>query len=236
MNNIRKTIGYADYSWNPITGCLRGCEYCYARRIAERFTPRDEQAVINIQDQFWVAHSGHAFPFGWELTYYPHRLAEPRKLKQPSRIFVADMADLWGSWVPEWIQWLVERATLDAPWHIYLFLTKSPAYYPRGMEPNWWAGATVEHAGLLKRVEDLRRVEGHRWLSIEPILGPIPEEALQGIEWVVVGAQTGPGAQRPQREWVQDLYGACHRWDIPIYMKGNLRRLWPGELVQEVPW
>ena len=145
----RDGIGWCDYTWNPITGCLHGCEYCYARKIAERFGGYSKRSAIEYGNTY-TAYSSNAiickldvpllkdtprgeqiapFPFGFDPTFYKYRLGEPAKVKIPSKIFVCSMADLFGEWIPdEWIKEVFE-ACEAAPQHSYIFLTKNPERY-----------------------------------------------------------------------------------------------------------
>lgn len=147
-------IDWCDATWNPVTGCLHGCEYCYARRIAERFGWETDghihvidQPVRNVLDNICP------YPFGFAPTFHRYKLNEPKKWKKPRTIFVCSMADLFGEWVPdEWIK-AVFDACAAAPQHRYLFLTKDPGRYcdleRAGMLPsgdNYWFGATYDHS------------------------------------------------------------------------------------------
>ncbi len=166
-------IEWTDYTWNPVTGCLHGCEYCYARKIARRFCTNEfgtgdgilapcsgdcaacsrMDGLEFIGDKIRYSHSKAPFPFGFLPTFYRHRLDEPQKVKKPSKIFVVSMGDLFGDWVPdEWIR-EVFRACEAAPQHKYLFLTKNPSRYAQlnrtGILPegeNYWYGATFDHS------------------------------------------------------------------------------------------
>ena len=133
MNKTK--IDWCDMTWNPVTGCLHGCEYCYARRIAERFKCDNETFAkkhINSSTDDFICYEGEyhcAFPFGFKPTLYMERLDEPQHIKKPHNIFVCSMADLFGDWVSdEWIQ-QVFKACEVAPQHNYLFLTKNPKRY-----------------------------------------------------------------------------------------------------------
>lgn len=171
----KSKIEWCDYTWNPVTGCLHGCEYCYARRIARRFCTNkfgknegllapcdgdckacsDMDGLEFLSDQVRWNHSPkEVYPFGFMPTLHPHRLGEPQKLKKPSNIFVCSMADLFGNWAPdEWIQ-KVFKACEAAPQHRYLFLTKNPGRYrdsqitvPLPTSDKYWYGTTVCNTG-----------------------------------------------------------------------------------------
>lgn len=156
-------IDWCDSTWNPVTGCLHGCKYCYARRIAERFSA-EEKCLTFVGDTKFLSpyeleqpaeYKGkkEPYPFGFSPTLHRYRLDEPKKWEKPRTIFVCSMADLFGEWVPdEWIETVI-NACLAAPQHRYLFLTKNPGRYchleragimPKG--DNFWFGATFDHS------------------------------------------------------------------------------------------
>lgn len=150
-------IDWCDSTWNPVTGCLHGCEYCYARRVAERFStehknPRPYIPVSDVPTRR-VRTKPEPYPYGFKPTFHRYRLDEPARWSKPRTIFVCSMADLFGDWVPdEWIR-EVFQACEDAPWHRYLFLSKNPGRYcnleragimPKG--DNFWFGATFDHS------------------------------------------------------------------------------------------
>lgn len=156
-------IDWADATWNPVTGCLHGCEYCYAKRLAERFSA-EEKCLTFIGDTKFLSpyeleqpaeHKGkkEPYPFGFSPTLHKYRIDEPKKWEKPRTIFVCSMADLFGDWVPD--EWITEvfRACDAAPQHRFLFLTKNPGRYchleragimPKG--DNFWFGATFDHS------------------------------------------------------------------------------------------
>ena len=192
MNDTK--IDWCDMSWNPVTGCLHGCPYCYARKIAHRYgTPYSgtdlHEITGKVRSYSDAVHSG-PYPFEFAPTFHRYRLGEPALRTKPRNIFVCSMADLFGAWVPdEWIREVFD-ACGNAPQHRYIFLTKNPAgidnaidYYScedRGCEESveffkdFWFGTTVTCQGDMSRAEYLSKLpEGHRILSIEPILGPV---------------------------------------------------------------
>lgn len=155
---MQKTkIDWADATWNPVTGCLNGCEYCYARRIAERFGTHNKyerpyEPVLDVPIRR-VRTEAEPYPYGFKPTFHRYRLGEPARWKKPRTIFVCSMADLFGYWVPdEWIKQVFE-ACKAAPQHRYLFLSKNPGRYcdleRAGIMPkesNFWFGATFDHS------------------------------------------------------------------------------------------
>lgn len=214
----RTKIEWCDYTWSPVTGCLNGCTYCFARRISQRF--------------------GRSF----EPTFHPERLEQPLKVRKPARIFVCSMGELFGEWVPRhWITQVVETAW-RSHWHTFLFLTKCPDRLADfDFPPNALVGATVDDARRTSIVlEQLYQAAAPRFVSFEPLLGP-PEIRgdydFYGLSWVIVGAMTGPGAKKhaPRPEWVQQVLDRADYYSIPVFMKDNLRPYWPGEWRQEWP-
>ena len=234
MNHTK--IDWAEYSWNPVTGCKHGCDYCYARRIAERFHGTD----------------------GFKPTFHPERLSEPATIKKPSRIFVCSMADLFGDWVPD--EWIVRvfEACDKAPQHTYLFLTKNPSrYYFNALQDyhghgyrddekppqNWWFGATMTDCNDNLTGELLRTVHdrgGHTWASAEPLLDDLANCKPWFpwfIDWLVIGAMTGPGSKdrQPKKEWVDSLSSAALQRSIPLFQKQSLAKFFDGKTIQEYP-
>lgn len=248
------------FSWNPLTGCLTGCDYCYALTIAmRRFRA---QAVPD--RMFRVAEKGQVYPYGFAPTFYPHRLEEPARKKQPVGIFAVDMGDLFGRWVPAFVREEVLNVARACPRHTFYFLTK----HPKGMAglefpDNARAGITITAQRDLWRVTDLYQVTAlGTFISAEPLLGPvdlgshlemdrsfyrgddttgiIDHQALVG--WLIVGALTCNGRTVPpeqsgtRREWVEDLVAQADLAGVPVFLKNNLAPLFPGErLRQEWP-
>lgn len=246
---MKKTkIDWADMTWNPITGCLHGCEYCYARKIANRFGNKympfgnDRNTLDSPVD----GDKGiDPYPFGFEPTFHKYRLGEPAKIKKPQTIFVCSMADLFGEWVPaEWIQ-AVFKACESAPQHRYLFLTKNAegtAEYDKEFEQhkNWWCGISATTQVLEYGLAQMT-INANRFISIEPILEPIRLQQrvrMPFADWVIVGAETGnrKGKIVPEKKWVSDLSAQCFWYGVPIFMKESIRSLMGEDFKQEFPW
>lgn len=218
---VKNADGSQGYTWNPLTGCLHGCYYCYARRIARRFGKTEEERAF-------------------KPVFHPERLNEPQRIKKPSTIFVCSMADLFGEWVPD--EQIVEimEACRKAPRHLCLFLTKNPRRYKTFIQP--WPEKYM--VGTTSVGGDDRPYTSHHksvsFVSFEPLLKPVNMFTLVSLKdtfsWAIVGAMTGPGAVLPELKWIKDLVNECKRWNTPIFLKNNLKDIWPGELVQEVPW
>lgn len=214
----KTNIEWTNYSWNPITGCLHGCWYCYAKRLAKRF-PK-------------------IFPNGFNPTFYPERLKEPWELKKPSKIFVCSIADLFASWtLREWRDRVFENMLNCPIQHQWQLLTKSPEGIPKHPFPeNWWLGATVTCEEELWKIDVIRGVGcGVRFISFEPLLGKM-EPNLQNIDWVIIGKLTGSKRIQLQKEWVIPILAECDIWNIPVFMKNNLVPTFSkGALTQEFP-
>jgi protein gp37 len=246
----KSKIEWCDFTWNPVTGCLHGCEYCYAQRIAKRF----ESKVFKEHKQIFSKDCTHdlhipmegdkgkePYPYGFQPTFHRYRLDEPQKLKKPSKIFVVSMGDLFGDWVPvEWIE-EVFKACEAAPQHTYMFLTKN---FLKASDfryrDNWWIGRTITNkedsrelcTGDPWNIDRIHRA--NHFLSIEPLLGDVEylKYYLYSFKWVIIGAQTGPGAKPPKPEWVQSIIDQCRVAGVPVFLKSNLN--WP-EKIQEFP-
>lgn len=215
-------IDWADATWNPVTGCLHGCEYCYARRIAERFGSKQkpesiERSVLNVPMRCTDLYSymrmagisrgkTQPYPFDFSPTFHRYKLNEPQKWKKPRNIFVCSMADLFGDWVPdEWIDAVIS-STQSALQHRYLFLTKNPKRYDdwlerfeegraKGIEEvaNCWFGASASTNKELDRANESRA----QWLSIEPIRERIATDENQFME-----VDPYIGYEQKRWEWV----------------------------------
>jgi protein gp37 len=220
MNKTK--IEWADYTWNPVVGCERGCSYCYARRFAER----------------GLGEYGD-WPKGQRFTprLLVSRLPEPLRIKEPSRIFVCSMGELFGAWVPQDWQERVLGIIGQASWHTFMLLTKYPENLARWspFPDNCWVGATATDDDMAWRaLEALADVNASvRYLSGEPLLGRIADQTIPfWLDWLIVGAQTGPGAKSPEHNWVRELIERTRFTDTALFLKGNLR--WP-ERIQEWP-
>jgi len=231
---VNKTkIEYADYTWNPVTGCTKGCSYCYARRLAQ-----GRLRNIYLANTDVAPGRDPSDPFS--PRFWTDRLHSPRKNNNESKIFVCDMGDLFDPHVPNlWIQAVINEATF-CWWHTFQFLTKQPA---RAAEftfpPNAWVGTTIEldNWESFNRLLDLENIDANTlFVSVEPMLGPIPYLPAR-TAWLIIGAMTGPGAIRPEPEWVENLLGHADKYGIPVFLKDNLhwaekRREWPRGIEQ----
>jgi protein gp37 len=239
---VKKTkIDWCDMSWNPVTGCLHGCEYCYAKRIAERFgileNPCFEEDLNDptFKAELYVKHD-NPYPYIFSPTFHKYRLDEPQKVKKSQRIFVCSMADLFGDWVPDsWIEEVI-KACEAAPQHKYLFLTKNPKRYSKlaannKLPPQHWYGHTV--TGQEQKQKQLYS-NWRTFVSIEPLLSMPDLEFVKydNTAWVIIGQQTGPGAKPPKQEWVESIIEQCRAAGVPVLIKSPLYKQFP---IQEYP-
>ena len=231
---IKQSIGWTTRTWNPVTGCWgpegsarnpNRCFYCYAHRMAKRLRGRH----------------GYPDPDPFVPTFHPDRLAIPSQWKKPTRIFVCSMGDLFGNWVPpEWILSVLTTVT-TCPQHTFLFLTKTPTtYYHFHFPQNCWLGATADSfKASYWNATALADLPNITFLSYEPLLDLVYTNynALWWIDWVIVGAMTGPGARQhaPEKNWIRNILLQATKVNLPIFMKDNLRPYWNGELTQESP-
>lgn len=263
---MKKTrIDWADSTWNPVTGCLHGCEYCYAQRIAERFGGASEThnneccyecqwetegtgEIHDLNEPIYDFDNGRnaPYPFDFDPTFHRYRLGEPAKWTKPRTIFVCSMADLFGDWVPdEWIQEVFE-ACAKAPQHRYLFLTKNPNRYnelaAKGMLPQeHWYGYTATSQKMLWTFHHADEcLVKNLFVSIEPILAPMQPGFCSHVpaDWVIVGAETGQRKSKvvPERKWIDDILMDCEYGGRPLFMKESLRELMGDDFRQEFPW
>jgi len=230
FNETNDFVGWAKWTWNPVTGCQHDCVYCYARELAEKYQKRGEPGYAE----------------GFAYAFHPDRLPAPTHTKIPGkadptdrlwdRVFVCSMSDLWGKWVPADVIRDVLTACNAAPDWTYMFLTKFPSRYAQfqaKLPPHSWVGATVDYQHRVLRTEQaMTKVSAEvRWLSCEPLLEDLTFHDLSMFDLVVVGAQTAIGATslaRPQSavpprwEWVQHLVEQADAAGVPIYLKDNL--------------
>ena len=240
MNKTK--IDWCDSTWNPVTGCLHRCEYCYARGIANRFgfgayEPNiDERVLI---EPAVSAGKKVPYPFNFEPTFHKYRLNEYQN-KKGRNIFVCSMADLFGDWVPdEWIE-EVFKACHDATQHNYLFLTKNPERYAElGMpcDNYLWYGTSVCKKDDIQKCKYLP-LGGKKFVSIEPILEDldiIGEPIINYVDWVIIGAETGRRKNKviPERKWIEDIVNECKENGTAVFMKSSLSDIWGEPLIQE---
>jgi protein gp37 len=263
MNKQGKNgIEWCDYTWNPVTGCLHGCGYCYAEKIAKRFdgggygkemgmfiakykedafkppyvldTP---QYVKTKDDWYRVA----PYPFGFAPTFHKYRLAEPMQVKKPSKIFVVSMGDLFGDWVPDEWKYKVLEACQNVVQHTYLFLTKNPLglnspyhlYFYRN--ENFWIGTSITKISELRRAQHLideTAEHTNRFLSLEPLLGDLGYMPELRGYKWVIIGQQTNPDRPPKDDWVQSIIDQCKAAEVPVFVKSPLYEKFP---IQEWP-
>lgn len=241
MENTK--IDWCDSTWNPVTGCLHACEYCYARRIAERFGRKPLHPGVDTLEHPYVLNGRkQPYPFGFNPTFHRYKLNEYIG-KQGRNIFVCSMADLFGDWVPEiWIEEII--ATCEkAPQHNYLFLTKNYKRYGEHVVPkreNMWYGVSVTKESQVDSYDTFLST-AYTFASIEPILEDIKPYKHKGLfrimDWIIVGVETGRRKDKgvPKRKWIEDIVNVCTETGTPIFMKSSLADIWGEPLIQEFP-
>ena len=221
-------IEWTDKTWNPVTGCTKvsaGCRLCYAERTAKR--------LQGIEKTAWAYRNG----FG--VTLHHHRLTDPFHWRQPQRIFVNSMSDTYHEQVPAAFIGMMWHTMTWAGWHTYQLLTKrAERLTALDAELEWlphiWQGVSVENADNLGRIDLLRGTGAAvKFLSLEPLLGPLPGLNLDGIDWVIAGGESGPNARPMELDWARDIRDQCEAAEVPFFLKqlgGPANRKRGGEL------
>jgi protein gp37 len=231
----KSEIEWTDTTWNPVTGCTKvgpGCDNCYAERFAER----------------WRGVPGHPYEQGFDLRLWPSRLYQPLDWKKPRMIFVNSMSDLFHKDIARSHIDKVFDTMERADRHIYQVLTKRSSlmrdyvrtrFNDRAVPSHIWLGVSVENAAHVGRLEHLKAVNSPgRFISFEPLLGPIGPVDLTGIAWAIVGGESGPGARPMEPEWAIELRDACERYSVEFFFKqwGGLRPKSGGRLLEGIEW
>jgi protein gp37 len=227
----KSSIEWTESTWNPLTGCTKvspGCKHCYAERMAKRLHAMGQPNYVN----------------GFKLTLHPQALEIPLSWKKPQVIFVNSMSDLFHKDVSiEFIQQVFD-VMRRADWHTFQVLTKR-AERLHEIDPqidwpaNVWMGVSVENQDYTYRIEHLRQTHAKtKFLSLEPLLGPLPRLKLRGINWVIVGGESGPGARPMAEEWVIDIRDQCRARRVPFFFKqwGGVQKKRAGRSLQGEIW
>ena len=235
-------IGWCSETWNPIHGCFHNCEYCYARKNAKRFwRVRAIREMEYVRDNFYIKGicSLETFQRGIENVsdklerfspVFLHHLFKRKFPKKSQRIFVGSMSEIYY-WIDEWVEKVIEK-TKQYPQHIFQFLTKFPEVYQKYDFPkNCWLGiTTTDNSYDHIRYYDFRtsNTDNLKFISFEPLLEEV-HIYLQGINWVIIGAESGNriGKVIPKKDWVLDIIKYCDSKNIPIYIKDNLAKYYP---------
>ncbi len=224
-------IEWTEATWNPLTGCTKvspGCKHCYAERLSKRLRAMGNAKYAN----------------GFRLTLHEDALDLPLRWRKPRAIFVNSMSDLFHEDVPDEFVHRVFAVMAAAHWHRFQVLTKRPerllALDPDlAWQPNIWMGVSVENDRYVPRVDLLRQTRAHvKFLSIEPLLGPLPSLDLAGIDWAIVGGESGPGARPLQESWVRDIRDRCLDAGVPFFFKqwGGVQKYRTGRVLDGRTW
>ncbi|MEE2853500.1 MAG: phage Gp37/Gp68 family protein [Actinomycetota bacterium] len=240
----RSAIEWTEATWNPVTGCDRvsaGCDHCYAMTLAKRLKAMGSEKYQNDGDP---RTSGP----GFGVTVHPQALDEPRRWRQPRTVFVNSMSDLFHARVPVGFIRDVLDVCRETPQHTYQVLTKRSLRLRRlGESLHWpnnvWIGVSVENANALPRVDHLRDVPAAvRFLSCEPLIGPLDGLNLDGIHWVIAGGESGAHHRRVNGEWVRGIRDLCQDAGVAFFFKQwggrtpkAFGRVLDGELWDQMP-
>lgn len=214
----RSAIEWTDATWNPTTGCSKvspGCAHCYAERLSLRFGQSEKP---------WTPANASA-----NVVIHPERFDLPLRWREPKRIFVNSMSDLFHELVPEAVVEQVWKTMALAERHEFQILTKRPERMPEivgrlvhtfGVLPNVWLGTSIENDRWVGRADYLRATPAAvRFISAEPLLGPLPSLDLAGIDWLIVGGESGSDHRPIREEWVRGLRDRCLEADIAFFFK-----------------
>lgn len=235
------SIEWTDCTWNVTRGCSRvseGCEHCYAEREAHRHSGSGGS-----YEGLTERTAGGITRWTGEVRFVPDALDIPTRWKEPRRIFVNSMSDLFHPGLKDdEIYWVVE-VIRECPQHHFQILTKRPERLAKldiNWPPNLWMGVSVESSRYYRRIALLRACEAHvRFLSLEPLLGPMPELDLAGVSWVIVGGESGPGARPMHPDWVRAIRDRCVRERVPFFFKqwgGVTNKKGIGRLLDGAKW
>ncbi len=230
MGNGSK-IEWTEATWNPLTGCTKvspGCKHCYAERLSKRLRAMGQPNYTN----------------GFKLTLHEHVLDRPLHWNRPQTIFVNSMSDLFHKDVPVDFILRVFEVMGQAHWHRFQVLTKRPERLLEldpalPWQPNIWMGVSVENQRYVHRIDLLRQTGAHvKFLSLEPLLGPLPNLNLDGMDWAIVGGESGPGARPMEEDWVLGIRDQCLAVGLPFFFKqwGGVQKKRTGRLLQGRTW
>ena len=230
MSTLSK-IEWTETTWNPVTGCTKishGCKHCYAERMSKRLQ----------------AMGMEKYRRGFEVIVHESVLQEPLRWKKPSLVFVNSMSDLFHKTVPtEFVQSVFDVMN-QAPQHTFQVLTKRPGRVSQldarlDWTPNIWLGTSIESKRWLHRLDQLKASGARtKFLSLEPLLGPLPDLDLYGIGWVIVGGESGPGARPMNADWVREIRDSCVRSEVPFFFKqwGGVFKKRTGRVLDDRTW
>jgi protein gp37 len=228
---VSTSIEWTEATWNPVTGCTKvspGCKHCYAERMAARLQAMGQP---NYRD-------------GFKLTIQPQMLELPIRWKKPQTIFVNSMSDLFHDSVPNSYIRSVFSVMERAHWHRFQVLTKRAERLAElSLSLQWssnvWMGVSVESSKYLNRIERLLETGARvKFLSLEPLLGPLPHLPLENVDWVIVGGESGPGARAMSPDWVTEIRDQCVDADVPFFFKqwGGVSKRQTGRVLEGQTW
>jgi protein gp37 len=224
-------IEWTEATWNPVTGCDQispGCAHCYAKTFAER----------------WRGVPDHPYEQGFDLRLWPQRIDQPLRWKRSRQIFVNSMSDLFHPDVPDEFIAEVFATMVEADWHVFQILTKRPERLVEladelSWPPHVWMGVSIENRRFVHRADLLREVPAAiRFISAEPLLGPLEGLDLTEIHWLIAGGESGPGHRPIREDWVLDLRDRCDAGDVAFFFKqwGGARPKSNGRLLEGREW
>ena len=224
-------IEWTEATWNPVTGCTKvspGCKFCYAERMALRLKAMRQPRYRN----------------GFKVTLQEDLVELPLKWREPRMIFVNSMSDMFHREIPAEFILRCFETMRKAKQHTFQILTKRPERVVE-LAPdlpwpsNVWMGTSVENADYTDRIHELQKVPAKvRFLSVEPLLGPIPQLPVRGIGWVIVGGESGPGAREMEADWARQIRDRCVRYNVPFFFKqwGGVQKSRTGRILDGRTW
>lgn len=227
----QSSIEWTGSTWNPLTGCTKispGCKFCYAERMAKRLQSMGQPR----------------YTAGFNLTLHEDILELPLSWRRSQLIFANSMSDLFHKYVPASFTYKTFDVMHRASWHQFQLLTKrSGRLLEMSPSINWpdnvWMGVSVERHDYVFRIDDLRETGAAiKFVSFEPLLGPLPKLELRGIDWVIVGGESGPRARPMQEDWVLEIKAQCQRARVPFFFKqwGGFNKKKAGRLLEGRTW
>lgn len=227
----RSAIEWTEATWNPVTGCDQvspGCAHCYAKTFAER----------------WRGIPGHPYEQGFDLRLWPARLEQPLRWRRPRTIFVNSMSDLFHERIPDDFVHQVFDVMGRADWHTFQILTKRHERLAElaptlAWPANVWMGVSIENRRFVHRADYLREVPAAvRFISAEPLLGPLEDLDLTGIDWLIAGGESGPRHRTVRVEWLRELRDRCTAEEVAFFFKqwGGIRSKTGGRMLDGRTW
>ncbi|MHB0923722.1 MAG: DUF5131 family protein [Bellilinea sp.] len=231
MVNSKSKIEWTESTWNPITGCTKvssGCMFCYAERMAKRLQAMGKPTYLN----------------GFQVAVHEETFEYPLLIKKPKVIFVNSMSDLFHETIADEVILRLFDVMRKASWHTFQILTKRAERLNQmnsiiEWPDNIWAGVSVETSDYFSRIDHLRTTNAKiKFLSVEPLLGPLPDLDLTNIDWVIVGGESGPRSRKMEEDWVFQIRDACITQNVPFFFKqwGGTNKKKNGRLLEGRTW